>query len=166
MGHHHGSPGYWKRELAAGHHTMKTLKEIIEALRCRKGQAVGTTKLGAYWLAVPPIKIRSYGGDGIGNNGARVEHLLELRCYRSGEVKATIHVDAQHQNGSHGGAGDWWSDCSDILSSATVEEAIVALKCVTVDSGANAYSDGFKDRLTEALTALGMPLSAPPPDDE
>lgn len=145
---------------------MKTLKEIIIALRCRKGPAKGTTKRGAYWLACEPIKIRSYGGDGIGNNSAAIRHYLELRHYRSGEVRAAIHVDAHHQNGSYSGAGDWWSDCSDILNATTVEEVIVALKSITADNGATTYSDSFKEELTKALTALGLPESAPSHDDE
>ena len=43
---------------------MKTLKELVIKQRCRKGESHAKTKDGAFWLATPEVKMRSYGGDG------------------------------------------------------------------------------------------------------
>ena len=144
---------------------MKTLKDLIIEAKCRKGEAHGTTKRGAYWNCGTPAKIRSYGGDGIGNSGSSVTHCLELRHFRNGEVAAIVHVDAWHQNGSYAGAGDWWHDVSGILGSTTIEEVIVALKGERFDD-TPAYSEWGKGNLVEALSKLGLPEAASAPDEE
>ena len=150
---------------------MKTLKELVEAQKSRKGKSTGTTKRGAYWLVGDPLKIRSYGGDGIGQNSPDHKHFLELRHFRSGEVRATIQFESWHQNGSYSGAGNSYHDVSEILNCTTVEDVIVALKSKTVrgrfvgdDVGVNVYSDSFADKLSERLTELGMVESLPAPD--
>lgn len=143
---------------------MKTLQECVESVKCRKGQATGTTKRGAYWLACEPIKIRSFGGDGIGNSAASCTHYLELRHYRTGEVRATIHADYWHQNGAK---PDVYQSAP-ILECTTVEQVIVALKGESIgndDWKDSVYSDYFEDKLTEALTGLGLAESEPAPDD-
>lgn len=144
-----------------------TLSEIIESQHCRRGKAAGTTKRGAFWLACEPIRIRSYGGDGIGQNAADMENMLHLRHFRDGDVRATIRVWSWHQNG---GDHSTYMDASSILTAQSVEDVIVALKAIRVEDdyegyGAPAYSDHEEDKLTAALTALGMPVSAPAPDE-
>lgn len=141
-----------------------TIREAIEATKCRKGTADGTTKDGAYWLAIPPVKIRRWGGDGIGNSGADMTTKLELRHYRSGETRAVAHVDGWHQNG---GTRDQWHRL-DILDCATVEDVIVALKCgVSGDyDRETVYSDLCEDALQDALAKLGLAVSAPSPDEQ
>jgi hypothetical protein len=143
---------------------MKTLLECVEALKCRKGKAHGTTRNGAYWLACKPIKIRDYGGDGIGNNGADCKHFLELRHFRNGDVMAVCHGDFWHQNGA---APDFYERLDGMESLATVEDVIVYLKKTKVDDETtNAYSDRFEDELTAALVALGLAECEAAPDEQ
>jgi hypothetical protein len=141
----------------------KTLKDLIIALRCRRGTAAGTTKQGAYWLAHHPILIRSYGGDGIGSNPSQIEHLLELRHYRSGDVRAMIHKDTWHQNGAKP-QGTPYTPADDVLEAQSVEEVIVALKGIEFKDTA-AYSDQYPKSIIEALQPMGLPISLPAPDD-
>lgn len=142
---------------------MKTLKEAVEAEQCRKGKADGTTKRGAYWLATDPIIIRRSGGDGIGQSSADVTWTLELRHYRSGEVRPVIHRDAWHQNGSWSGAGDDYYGRQDIGGAGTIEEVVVRLKNGVGDEAC--YSDKRYDDLRDALLAIGMTESIPGPDE-
>lgn len=156
---------------------MKTLYQAIVDRKCRTGKAKGTTSYGAYWLACDPIEIRQFGGDGIGNSGASVTMYLLLRHYRSGLVQASIHRDAWHQNGSHSGGGDAWETLDKVsdgqradgfLGVTTVEDAIVALKKYRFGEGDYSqavYSDGCEEELTKALVSLGLPESAPAPDE-
>ncbi len=145
---------------------MKTLKELIADRKCRKGAAAGTTKRGAYWLACEPIKIRSYGGDGIGQSAPDIDHHLELRHYRSGEIRAMVCRNARHQNS---GTSTRYSP-AELLDCTTSEQVIVALKGSQVECGydysEHAYSDYFADSLTKTLAALGMPDSEPAPDEQ
>jgi len=144
-----------------------TLSEIIESQHCRRGKAAGTTKHGAFWNACENICIRSYGGDGIGQNASDKAHDLQLRHYRDGRVKATVRVWTWHQNHGH---HHTYVAVPSVLACDTVEGVIVALKAIRVDDqygdGVPAYSDYQQDALTAALVALGMPLAAPAPDDE
>lgn len=147
--------------------TLKTLKTLVEEAKCRKGAADGTTKRGAYWLACQPIKTRRAGGDGIGNSGADITYLLELRHYRSGEVSAVIHNDSWHQNGSHSGGGDSYHQMPAVLDCATVEEVIVALKAGVEGcyGRETCISSNFEESLSAALAALSMPEYATAPDE-
>jgi len=143
------------------------MKNCIENSKCRRGTADGTTKSGAYWFACDAIKLRCAGGDGIGQSGADITFWLELRHYRSGECRAVIHRNAWHQNGCYGGGGDCYTQMPAILVCATVEDVIVALKA-GIDDGygrETCYSDYHEETLTAALTALGLPATAPAPDD-
>lgn len=143
---------------------MKTLQECVENAKCRKGQAAGTTKRGAYWLACGPVMIRSFGGSGIGNSGADCRHYLELRHYRTGEVRALIHGRYWHQDGAK---PDRYQPV-EILECTTVEQVIVHLKGERIgdeDWKDSVYSDYFEDSLTEALVGLGLAQSEPAPDE-
>ena len=142
-----------------------TLKDLVIATKCRKGAAAGTTKRGAYWTACDPIKLRNCGGDGVGNNGPDVNFYLHLRHYRSGEVQATIERDTWHQNQ---GRRSSWESCPKLLECTTVEDAIVVLKGHQfggADWTETPYSDYRQDTLTGALTALGLAITAPAPDE-
>ena len=132
-------------------------------MKCRKGPATGTTKSGAYWHAIEPLKIRHWGGDGIGNSGATLDAHLELRHYRSGEVRALVCVSSWHQN--HGNGCTWHR--VPILDCATVEDVIVVLKKgVASDYGTETvYSDYYADQLGEMLRTIGLPDAAPSPDE-
>lgn len=136
----------------------KTLSFCVEAARCRKGKAAGTTKRGAYWLACEPIILRRAGGDGIGQSAPGITWRLELRHFRGGEVRPTLHREGWHQNGS----SDDYYGRPELATTRTVEEVIVILK-----AGANnetCYSDYYVDKLTAALVDLGLPESEPGPD--
>ena len=148
---------------------MKTnLREVIIAAKCRKGKAEAITTKGAYWLACEPIDIKYYGGDGIGQSRADMTNTLELRHYRDGKTEATVVTETWHQN--HGRQRH--STSTDLLKSETVEDVVIRLKNTDVSEydydGSNiAYHDRNYDRLTAALTALGLPeYSIPSPDDE
>jgi len=147
---------------------MGTLKEAVELTKCRTGKADGTTKRGAYWLACDPIILRRAGGDGIGQSAADITWTLELRHFRGGEVRPTLHKDASHQNGAHGGAGDWYYGMEGLLDCGTVEEVVVALKAgvkLGRDDMDTCYSDRCFDKVRGALVALGFPEAAPGPDE-
>jgi len=148
---------------------MNTLKDLIISLKSRKGESTGTTKRGAYWRVAEPVKIRTYGGDGIGQSAPNHKHLLEFRHFRTGEVRAIIHIVSYHQNGSYSGGGDAWHDVSDILDCSTIEDVIVALKGQKIGSDSeysvNAYSDSFEGELSSLLSGFGLPDSSPAPDD-
>lgn len=143
---------------------MTTLREAVELTKCRKGKSVGTTKRGAYWLACDPIVVRRAGGDGIGQSAPDITWTLELRHFRGGEVRPTAHEEACHQNGSYSGAGDQYFAMAALGECASVEEVIVALKGGVKDQEA-CYSDRCYDRLRDSLVSLGLPESAPGPDD-
>ena len=139
---------------------MQTLKELIEAKKCRKGKSVGITSDGAYWLAVEPVMIRSYGGDGIGNSGTDWKHYLQLRHYRSGTVEAVIHARGWHQN--RGDLNEYYS--APIGDCETVEYVIARLKYMKCGES-KAYCDGWQPELTAALASIGMAESLPSPDE-
>jgi hypothetical protein len=147
---------------------MKTLKEIIEEQKARRGPATGTTKRGAYWIVGDPIKIRSHGGDGIGQNAPDHEHWLSFRHFRAGDVRASLHKSSRHQNGSYSGGGDSYHDVSEILDCTTIEDVVVVLKSINLgqsDYQVHAYSDYYREDLAEILSHWGMPESLPAPDD-
>jgi len=141
---------------------MQTLKDLIIATKSRKGPAAGTDKRGAYWL-VREIRIRSYGGDGIGQNASNIRNYLQLKHYRSGEVRAVVIQNSWHQNY---GDNTSWHGVNGILDSTTVEEVI----CVLLNSGDEEfgvlYESYFEEELTEMLTELGLPRSLPSPDED
>jgi len=141
---------------------MKTLQDLIIAAKCRKGAAAGTTKKGAYWLACEPIKIRCFGGDGIGQSSPDLTNSLKLRHFRDGDVQTTVEFSSWHQN--YGGRSASYVGVPEIAVCETIEEVIVALKSCGTE--VSAYSDKMEDNLIEKLTALGLPASAPAPDEE
>ena len=138
---------------------LPTLKDLVIAQKCRKGPSDGTTKRGAYWQCAE-VQIRSYGGDGIGQSAASVKHVLLLRHFRSGEVRAVIHRDVYHQNGGE----DTWHPANEILDCTTIEDVIVQLKSMNCGEAA-AYNKWGENALYDALTELGMIESLPAPDE-
>ena len=145
---------------------MKTLKDLVIEQKCRKGESHAKTKDGAFWLAAPEVQIRSYGGDGIGNNGSDRTQHLQLRHYRSGEVKAYAHFHSWHQNY---GSSDRYTSL-DILGCTTIEDVIASLLTTKMRSdydsdGDSVYSSYNENDLTDALAALGMVVALPAPDE-
>lgn len=140
---------------------MNTLKNYVEAQKCRKGSADGTTKKGAYWLAADEVKIRSYGGDGIGSNSSDKGHFLQLRHFRDGSVSAIVHYNSSHQN--YGSQSSYHAVA--ITECETVEDVIVVLKGCTIHE-THAFSENYRDELIAFLTGLGMPIAHSAPDDE
>lgn len=143
---------------------MNTIKDIVVAKKIRKGPAHGTTKRGAFWLLFGKdngLRLRGAGGDGVGHSAPDITYWLDLRHYRDGRVSAVIDVESWHQNTGH---HHRYIRADQVLSCATVEEVVVALKGISDDCSA-VYSDNRFDTLVEALTRLGLPVSAPAPDD-
>lgn len=140
---------------------MATIKELVEAKKCRTGKAAGTTKRGAYWVAAGPIKLRDYGGGGVGNEAPDMKNYLYLRHYRSGEVQAAVCCESWHQN-----TGDrvQWESLPALLDCQTIEDTIVCLKSIRCFDGP-VYSDRFEDDVTAAMADLGLPLASPAPDE-
>ena len=125
---------------------MKTLKELVIARKCRKGNPCATTKQGAFWLACEGIKIRSFGGTGIGNSSPLRKNYLQLRHFRDGSVRAAVNFQSYHKN-----TGMENVYCNvDIDSCSTVEDVIVRLKGIS-SKEMNAYSDHFKGHLAMRL---------------
>jgi hypothetical protein len=143
----------------------RTLEEAVKALRCRKGPSAGISKRGAYWLAVEPVLIRRFGGDGIGINTPDRTTTLELRHYRDGEVRCLVHEHAYHQNGSRAGAGDCWSPSSAVNSCRTAEEIKAALLGSATITGEPVYGRHWEVNIDELAGLLGLPLSMPAPDE-
>lgn len=139
------------------------LETAIIATKCRKGKAHAITKRGAYWLACPPIRTRAFGGDGIGQSSADGSFDIELRHYRDGCVTVKLVAYTYHQNhGSHEEVTDL--DFAEEIS--TVEDLIIILRN-TNKWEREALTDYWIPKLTEALTALGLPeYPIPSPDDE
>lgn len=142
--------------------TNTTLETLIRSTKCRKGKATAITAKGAYWLAIPPIKIRRFGGDGIGNDSPDRTNTLELRHYRDGKVRTMIKQESWHQN--HGNHSE------EVIVSlnfhTTAEEVIVTLKNHTI-CDRQPVSDYFQNDLIDALVGLGLPeYEVPSPDDE
>jgi hypothetical protein len=144
---------------------MKTLKEIVIDRKCRKGIAAGTTKRGAFWLACEPIKTRAAGGDGIGLNAPRVIYDLQLRHFRSGEVRAVIRRDSWHQDGSNGATSQDWGDANAVLDCSTIEEVVVALKGTSLFNSPVVEDDLVGRDLTARLRELGLPDAERAPDE-
>lgn len=139
---------------------MQTLNELIEAKKCRKGASSGITSDGAYWHAVEPVKIRSYGGNGIGNNATDWTHYLEFRHYRTGAIECVVECRGWHQNRKEISENHH----ADLGSAETVEHVIVRLKAMKCGESV-AYSDRFQSELTAALVSIGMAESLPSPDE-
>ncbi len=146
---------------------MKTLKELIVAAKCRKGKAVGITKKGAFWLVCEPVFIRSFGGDGVGQNGSDCRNYLQLRHFRSGDVAAVVKFSSWHQNS---GTENTFQREDSILECIDVEAVIAALKGISENDyfggRCSAYGDNFEQNLTDELTRLGMNESEKSPDEE
>jgi hypothetical protein len=145
---------------------MKNLATLIAEKKCRKGESNGTTKKGAYWLAIAPVTLRDFGGDGIGNAAANQKVKLYLRHFRSGEVAAVLAWSSWHQNG---GRPTVWQACPELLDCETIEDIIVVLKATKIweqdtDCEINAFSDHCIDNL-DCLSELGLPVAAPSPDE-
>jgi hypothetical protein len=131
---------------------MKTLKEIVIERKCRRGQADGTTRNGAYWVAAECVTRK---------------WTLELRHHRDGVVRATMCKHAWHQDGAYSGGGDWYYGIDAVLGATTVEDVIVSLKAGVRDkeTGDTMHVYGYAAEIEDVLTALGLPLAAPAPDE-
>lgn len=141
--------------------TTTTLQDLIIAAKCRKGKAHAITAQGAYWLALPSIVIRRYGGDGIGQDSADCTNTLELRHHRDGTVRCRVITSSWHQN--HGGNKE--SHHVEINSQDTAEEVVVMLKNYSFH-GRQPCSDYYQPELIAALVSLGLPeYEIPSPDD-
>ena len=141
---------------------MKTIKELIIAAKCRKGEAAGTTKHGAFWLAAEPICVGGGGGDGIGQSAPNIDHFLQMRHYRDGTVKAMIHRSSWHQNhGQH----ESYKDAPELLGCSTIEEVFVALKGIEIEDRP-VYAAFAKDKIEKAMSEFGLAKAAPAPDEE
>lgn len=145
----------------------KTLKELIIEKKCRKGEAHGTTKRGAYWC--PYVRTQYFvvtagrGGDGIGQSAADITVGLDLRHYRDGTVSAVLVRERYHQNE---GTTKQITNADCVLSTTTVEDVVVALKGVSlIDDGGAAISNYCVYGVVKECVAFGMPEAAPSPDD-
>ena len=158
-------PGY-RTSNRKNNMKTKTLKELIIEAKCRKGEAHGTTKRGAYWC--PFVErgdhfacIGGGGSDGIGQNAPNVDVFLDFRHYRDGTVSAVITRSSWHQN--HG-TSTAFTRADNLLGCTNVEEVIVALKGMEIDE--SPVLRGFGEpKVTKALVDIGVPLSAPAPDE-
>ena len=147
---------------------MKTLKDLIIEAKCRKGEAHGTTKRGAYWCPFGKDQYFSLtanrGGDGIGNSSATVKVGLDLRHFRDGTVSAVLVREDWHEN--HG-TQSATTNADQLLNCTTAEEVVVALRGIDlINDGGPALGKGYVDDVIADCVAIGMPKSAPAPDEE
>ena len=144
--------------------TLKTLREIAIARKSRKGPADKITQDGAYWLAVE-IEIDSGGGGGIGQSGAQVSYLLQVRHYRSGDIRAYITRKTWHQND---GGNNRRTRADDLLDCSTIEDLITAMQQHEIESD---YCENYKIAVSgyghkTMITNLSeLPESLPAPDE-
>lgn len=139
-----------------------TLKDLIISKKCRKGPADGTTKRGAYWEVFDaPTCIRSFGGDGVGQNRSDRRNKLEFRHYRNGDVSAVVRFQSWHQNS---GSSVDYQRVDSILGCATIEGVIISLKGESRD-GSPILSDHFIPELTSLLQSIGLPVAEASPDE-
>lgn len=145
--------------------TMKTIKQLIEESKCRKGHAEAITKSGAYWLACDEIKLRSFGGDGIGNSGDDCRNFLQLRHFRDGSTKAVVRFWSWHQNSGT----ETKFKTANILDCVTVEEVVMVLKSTTLQGdygNTSSFDECYMKELTTGLMNLGLAECLPAPDEE
>ena len=140
---------------------MKTLKEIAIARKSRNGPAARITHDGAYWLAAEPL-IASGGGDGVGQNSAHSKYYLDIRHYRSGDLRAYISCHSWHQNDGDTVERTRADDC---LEAPTIEDLIACIMGHQISD----YDDMrdhhiYRDELIKEF--LEMAISLPAPDEQ
>ncbi len=138
---------------------MKTVKEIVIDRKIRKGPARKITKDGAYWEV--STCIRSHGGDGFGQNSSDLKDWMDIRHYRSGEIRGYITMEIWHQND---GTNFERTRADDLLDCATIEDIIQAVSGHLINDtpcGVSAYG---RDQLI--LEFPELPLAEKSPDDE
>ena len=149
---------------------MKTLKELIIEAKCRKGEAHGTTKRGAYWCPFVSdadsyfVVTGDRGGDGIGQNAADVTVGLDLRHFRDGTVSAVLEHASYHQNTGH--KLNSTTNADQLLNCTTAEEVVVALRGIElINDCGQALSTRCVEKIIARCVEIGMPKAAPAPDE-
>lgn len=140
---------------------MKTLKELIVAARCRKGDAAGIDECGEWWQAGGTIKTARSGGDGIGNSAPSVRCDLQMRHYRTGSVVVGVLVERWHQNV---GTRSEWVPLPGIEAAETAADVVAFLMRWNEDL--TVLSDWCRSYLVEELGTFGLLASAPSPDED
>lgn len=143
-----------------------TLREHVIALKGRKGPADKITKDGAYWNVIK-IDTDWDGGDGIGQALPSIKYGLQVRHYRSGDVRAYLYKHTWHQNT---GSNTERVRCDEILDCVTTEEVICIITSKTIDQEAQSYGESglfpVCDKGRRDLEEkLGLPVSLPSPDE-
>jgi hypothetical protein len=139
------------------------LQDAVKAAKIRKGPAAGIDDTGEFWLIPEPPLIGIHGGDGVGHNASHRKAFLHLRHYRSGHVEAVVRIVSWHQNEkeSHNNV-----NVSGILSAMTVAEVISGLLTREMETCWEFFDPRRTADLTQWLSGLGIPVSAPSPDEE
>ncbi|WP_318556442.1 hypothetical protein [Geobacter anodireducens] len=146
---------------------LKTLKELVEARKCRKGRPDGTSAEGGYWLAIEPILLGERRHDGY--DGPYWEkHYLHLRHHRNGAVRVVVVERGEgHQ---FGGWKEWAYESAslDHLAEARSVEEVEACLLAGVDTGGGmvAIRRQCAPGLYAALQGLGLPAALDGPDSE
>lgn len=138
-----------------------TLADIVRARRVRKGKADGIDDNGAWWWGWPAEispRIRSRGGDGVGQSAPSVTVELRARHYRCGRVVAGAWLASWHQN-----TGDRvaWVPLDGITDAATAEDVIEAL----ARRGDDVWAMSRRGDVEIWAAAVGLPLAPASPDD-
>lgn len=136
----------------------KTLKELVEERRCRKGRPDGTSAEGGYWLAAEPILIYERR-----HNCDYDERYLHLRHHRDGAVRVVVVERGK------AGWGKWAYDSAslDHLAEARSVEEVEAWLLREVDTaGRVVLSRQCVPGLYAALQGIGLPDALDGPDSE
>ena len=140
--------------------TMKTLKELIVAARCRKGAAAGIDGAGEWWQAGPTVRVARSGGDGVGNGAPSVRCDLQMRHYRTGTVVVGVIVERWHQNT---GTRSEWVPLPGIEDAQTGAEVVAFL--IGWNGDFPVLSDWCQTYVVEELGGFGLLAAAPSPDE-
>ena len=141
---------------------MRTLKELIVAARCRKGEPAGIDAAGEWWQAGSTVKSARSGGDGIGNSAPSVRCDLQMRHYRTGSVVVGVLVERWHQNV---GTRSEWVPLPGIEESQTSADVVSFLMRWNECRGLTVLSAWCQNYVVEELGGFGLPASAPGPDE-
>ena len=143
---------------------MKTVKEIIESKRLRKGPAHGITAAGAYWNTSKEnhfAKLGATGGDGIGNNCGRGSWWLDFRHFRSGEIVPLVTMESWHQNY---GTRTTEIACAGLLNCTTAEDVIAVL--LDGNNDGPFLTHARIGSVTDDLVEFGLARCEPSPDND
>lgn len=140
---------------------MKNLETITKNNKSRKGKASGTTKNGAYWIALDIEIARERVCDY--NEDILLLIELQIRHFRSGDVVAVVSYLYENYNLYQSFFEEFESDS--VPKCETIEDVIIELKNLGIPEFEN-VPEGSYTPLKAALKEYGLSEYASGPDTE